>query len=577
MRVLVTGHNGYIGTRPGAAARSAGHEVVGLDSYLYERCTLGDGRRRRPGHCARTSATSSSQHLEGFDAVIHLAALSNDPLGDLNPDDDLRHQPPRRRRAWRVVAKEAGVERFLFSSSCSLYGAAGDDFLDETRRLQPGHALRRVQGAGRAATSRELADDDFSPTYLRSATAYGVSARLRGDLVVNNLAGYAFTTGEVLIKSDGTPWRPLVHIEDISPRLPGRPRGAARARARRGVQRRPHGGELPHPRGRRRSSARSCPDSKVAYAEGAAPDKRNYRVNCDKIARDAAGLPAAVDRARRASRSSTRPTCATGSTLDDFRARASCASSTSRSCRTRACSTRSLRRLELEAARCLASAPLRPRRAPPASAVEAARLPLVRRRRARDLPRARASCRCRTRSLRRGRSSTAPRRATRSTSPSAPPARSCRSSRTSPPEELFVDNYLYFSSFSEGLLAHSREHALELIDERGLDAREPGGRARLQRRLPAEELRRARRPRARHRPAPDAGGGRRRGRRPDAAGVLRRRLARRLRRRGQARRRDHREQRDGAHADAEQLRRGAERSCSPTTAWRRSRTRTSRT
>jgi nucleoside-diphosphate-sugar epimerase len=281
MRVLVTGHNGYIGCSLVPLLQEAGHEVAGLDNYLYETCTFGDDVPDPPA-LRKDVRDVELGDLRRFDAVIHLAAISNDPVGDLAPDTtyEINH-----RAASRLarLAKRAGVERFLFSSSCSLYGAAGDDYLDETAEFNPvtpyGESKILAEDDMRA-----LADADFSPTYLRNATAYGLSARLRGDLVVNNLTAYAFTTSQVLLKSDGTPWRPLVHIEDIS-------------RAFVAILEAPR--ELVHNEafnvGRTEENYRIrdvgaivedvVPGSVVTYAEGASPDIRNYRVNCDKLAR----------------------------------------------------------------------------------------------------------------------------------------------------------------------------------------------------------------------------------------------------------------------------------------------------
>jgi nucleoside-diphosphate-sugar epimerase len=213
MRILLTGHKGYIGTIMAPLIADAGHEVVGLDSDLFEQCTFGEPPRDFPS-IRKDLRDVEHSDLEGFDAVIHLAGLSNDPLGNLNPDltyDINYHASVRLAR----LAKEAGVSRFLFSSSCSTYGAAGDKILDETADFNPVTPYGRSKVLVEQEVAK-LAGSNFSPTFLRNATAYGVSPRLRFDLVLNNLTAWAFTTGQVFIKSDGSPWRPIVHIEDIS-------------------------------------------------------------------------------------------------------------------------------------------------------------------------------------------------------------------------------------------------------------------------------------------------------------------------------------------------------------------------
>jgi nucleoside-diphosphate-sugar epimerase len=213
MRILVTGHNGYIGTVMVPALLAAGHDVVGFDSDLFRQCTFCPGIHEVP-ELRLDLRDAQPEHLAGFDAVVHLGALSNDPLSDLHPDItyDINHAASVR---LAELAKTAGVPRFLYSSSCSSYGQAGDDLVDETAELHPitAYAISKVRVERDVA---KLADDRFSPTFLRNATAYGVSPRLRFDLVLNNLVAWAFAQGRVHIKSDGSPWRPIVHIEDIS-------------------------------------------------------------------------------------------------------------------------------------------------------------------------------------------------------------------------------------------------------------------------------------------------------------------------------------------------------------------------
>ncbi len=281
MRVLITGHNGYIGSVLAPMVRAAGHDVVGLDSFLFEGGTFGSDSS--PVDALRIDLRDVEvEDLRGFDAIMHLAALSNDPLGDVNPQCtfDINHIGSVR---LARLAKEAGVPRLIFASSCSLYGVAGDEMLTERAAFNPSTPYGVTKVLFERDVS-ELADETFSPTFLRNATAYGLSPRLRADVVVNNLVAVAFTTGEVLIQSDGTPWRPLVHIEDI-------------ARAFIAVLHAPR--QLIHNQafnvGRSEENYRVrdlgtlveqvIPGSKVRYAEGGGPDPRCYRVECSKLRR----------------------------------------------------------------------------------------------------------------------------------------------------------------------------------------------------------------------------------------------------------------------------------------------------
>ncbi|MEU0398686.1 SDR family oxidoreductase [Streptomyces sp. NPDC006197] len=214
MRVLLTGHQGYLGTVMAPVLTAAGHEVVGLDSGLFADCVLGPAPADPAGHRVDLRDVTA-EHVAGVDAVIHLGALSNDPLGSLAPEltYDINHHASVR---LARLAREAGVKRFLYASTCSVYGAAGgDELVGEDAPLRPvtpyAESKVRVEDDLHA-----LADDDFTPVYMRNATAFGYSPRLRADIVLNNLVGHALLSGEVLVLSDGTPWRPLVHAADIA-------------------------------------------------------------------------------------------------------------------------------------------------------------------------------------------------------------------------------------------------------------------------------------------------------------------------------------------------------------------------
>jgi nucleoside-diphosphate-sugar epimerase len=214
MRVLLTGHKGYLGTVMAPVLAAAGHDVVGLDSGLFEHCLLGPVPNDPPGHTVDLRDVTLA-HVSDVDAVIHLAALSNDPLGALAPDltYDINHRASVR---LARLARDAGVSRFLYASTCSVYGASGGDGLvGEDAPLRPAtpYAESKVLVED---DLHELADDDFTPVFLRNATAFGYSPRLRADIVLNNLVGHAYLSGEVLVLSDGTPWRPLVHAADIA-------------------------------------------------------------------------------------------------------------------------------------------------------------------------------------------------------------------------------------------------------------------------------------------------------------------------------------------------------------------------
>ncbi len=278
MRVLVTGHRGYIGVELVPLLRKEGFDVVGLDTGFFD-----DSDFRAPPDDIPALDLDlrdvTADHLRGFGAVVHLGALSNDPLGDLNPNltyDINLHASVNLARA----AKAAGVTRYVFASSCSLYGAGADGHLTEQAAFNP----VTPYGESKVKTELEvgpLADASFAPVYLRNATAYGVSRRLRADIVVNNLVGHALTTGKVTMTSDGSPWRPLVHIADIARGVIAALTAPADAVSNQAFN---IGRTQENYRIREVAElvAEVVPGCEVSFAPGASPDARNYRVDFGK-------------------------------------------------------------------------------------------------------------------------------------------------------------------------------------------------------------------------------------------------------------------------------------------------------
>ncbi len=313
MKILLTGHRGYIGSRLTPMLLEEGFEVVGMDSDLFRDCTF-TGELAEVPEITKDTRDVTEKDVEGFDAIIHLAGLSNDPLGDYDPTltDEINC-----RASVKVadVARRAGVPRFVFASSCSNYGASGDRFLSEDAAFNPVTPYGQSKVDVEHAVSK-LASPSFSPVFLRASTAYGMSPRIRFDLVLNNLTAWAFTTGRVYIKSDGSPWRPIVHVDDI-------------CRAYIAAVKAPT--ELVHNQAFNVGSTTEnyqvreiaaiveevVPNARVEFAPDGGPDKRCYRVNCDYIARTLHDFKPQWT-ARRGVEQLYEAFCKVGLTLDDF-------------------------------------------------------------------------------------------------------------------------------------------------------------------------------------------------------------------------------------------------------------------
>lgn len=280
MKILLTGHEGYIGSRMSKYLVEKGFDVTGLDTGYFLNCDLGAAPKTLSRSITKDIRDVSAADLKGFDAIVHMAALSNDPLGDFKPNwtFDINEEASVRMAA---LAKEVGVKRFVYASSCSLYGAGGDDFKTEESSFSPQtpYADSKIRAEKRLA---ELADANFSPVFMRNATAYGLSPRFRADIVLNNLVGWAYTTGKIRLMSDGSPWRPIVHIEDIAHSvevvLRAERENSHNQAFNVGIQTENY----------RVSDIANIvkevvPGCEVTFSDTAGPDSRNYRVDFKKI------------------------------------------------------------------------------------------------------------------------------------------------------------------------------------------------------------------------------------------------------------------------------------------------------